>query len=69
MAISSEVIEGTEEIDMLDWMSRLSLELIGQGGLGYSFDPLVEDAKNEYGDALKVILYVFSHNLRNTCHQ
>lgn len=55
VAISSEVIEGTEEIDMLDWMSRLSLELIGQGGLGYSFDPLVEDAKNEYGDALKVI--------------
>ena len=26
-------------------MTRVALELIGQGGLGYSFDPLTEDGK------------------------
>ncbi|EED81963.1 predicted protein [Postia placenta Mad-698-R] len=34
---------------MLKWMGRTALELIGQGGLGYSFDKLVEDGDNEYG--------------------
>lgn len=46
------------EVDVLDWMSRAALELIGQAGLGYSFDPLVEDMKNEFGDALKRLMYV-----------
>ena len=43
---------------MLNWMARTALELIGQGGLGYSFDPLLKDAHNEFGDALKRLLYV-----------
>lgn len=33
---------------MLDWMCRTALELIGQSGLGYSFDPLTEDAEDNY---------------------
>lgn len=37
-------------------MSRTALELVGQGGLGYSFDPLVENAKNNFGEALKAVL-------------
>ena len=40
---------------MLSWMSRASLELIGQGGLGYSFDPLIEDIPNPLGDAIKAL--------------
>lgn len=43
---------------MLEWMSRTALELIGQGGLGYSFDPLVEDIDNSLGDAMKALVYV-----------
>ena len=43
---------------MLQWMSRTALELIGQGGLGYSFDPLVAHAKNEFGEAIKGYMYV-----------
>lgn len=43
---------------MLNWMSRTALELVGQGGLGYSFDPLVEDAKNALGDVIKATLWV-----------
>ncbi|CCL99518.1 uncharacterized protein FIBRA_01536 [Fibroporia radiculosa] len=56
VAIERQVASGPQEIDMLNWMSRTALELIGQGGLGYSFDPLVEDVKNDYGDALKSIV-------------
>ena len=34
-------------------MGRTALELVGQAGLGYSFDPLVEDSTDTYGTALK----------------
>ncbi|PCH36060.1 cytochrome P450 [Wolfiporia cocos MD-104 SS10] len=54
-AIIAEVNESPENIDMLHWATRVSLELIGQGGLGYSFDPLAEDVKNDYGEALKSV--------------
>ena len=37
-------------------MGRTALELIGQGGLGHSFDPLVEHVPNDYGVALKSLL-------------
>ncbi|KAJ3993079.1 cytochrome P450 [Lentinula boryana] len=33
----------TEEIDILSWMGRTSLEIIGQAGLGYSLDPLTDE--------------------------
>ncbi|PPQ65281.1 hypothetical protein CVT26_000241, partial [Gymnopilus dilepis] len=39
-----KVDKGPQEIDVLFWMTRTALELIGQSGLGYSFDPLTEDA-------------------------
>lgn len=44
---------------MLRWFNRTALELIGQGGLGYSFDRLVEDAPNAFGDAMKALLCAF----------
>ncbi|KAL6306606.1 cytochrome P450 monooxygenase [Sparassis latifolia] len=58
IAIASRVANGPGELDILGWMSRTALELIGQGGLGYSFDPLIEDASDEFGDALKTIFPV-----------
>ncbi|PPQ88841.1 hypothetical protein CVT25_010440 [Psilocybe cyanescens] len=42
--LKTQVKGQSKEIDLLDWMSRAALELIGQGGLGYSFDPLTSDA-------------------------
>ena len=57
-AISSRVENGSEEIDVLGWMARAALELIGQGGLGYSFDPLTEDKADEFADSIKAFLYV-----------
>ena len=45
---------------MLVWMSRTALELIGQGGLGHSFDALDEDLPyTEYAIALKELVFVF----------
>ena len=41
------------ELDMLSWMARTALELIGQSGLGYSFDPLTADSPDEFAEAIK----------------
>lgn len=51
---------GQSEIDVLKWTGRTALELIGQGGLGYSFDPLEAETEaiNEYGNAVKLLLCV-----------
>ncbi|KAJ3488906.1 hypothetical protein NLI96_g2507 [Meripilus lineatus] len=53
--IAKQVHSLPGEVDVLNWMGRTALELIGQAGLGYSFDPLIEDTKNKYGDAIKAI--------------
>ncbi len=55
-AIESSVSNGATEINMVNWMGRTALELMGQAGLGYSFDPLVEDSKDSYGTALKLFV-------------
>ncbi|KAK7688291.1 hypothetical protein QCA50_008661 [Cerrena zonata] len=52
-AMKKKLEEGSDEIDILGWMHRCALELVGQGGLGYSFDPLMEERHDEYGAALK----------------
>ena len=59
MAVKSQVRSGSGEVDVLAWMGRAALELIGQGGLGYSFDPLTEDMQDSYGHALKTLQCAF----------
>ncbi len=49
---------------MLEWMGRTALELVGQAGLGYSFDPLVGDAPDEFAAAVKSLQYVDT-----ACHE
>jgi len=50
---------GTTELDMLVWLSRVSLELIGQAGIGVSFDTLSDTSPpNEYMLAAKRLMYV-----------
>lgn len=50
---------GTTELDMPVWLSRVSLELIGQAGIGVSFDTLSETSpRNEYMLAAKQLMYV-----------
>ncbi|KAE9401520.1 cytochrome P450 [Gymnopus androsaceus JB14] len=43
-----------DQIDLLGWMARTALELIGQSGFGYSFDNMVEDVpKHKYSIVMK----------------
>lgn len=60
-AISSRVsahAESTADVDVLGWMSRAALELIGQAGIGHSFDPLIEDVPDSYAEAAKYLACV-----------
>ncbi|KAH9941595.1 cytochrome P450 [Epithele typhae] len=52
-AISSRINEENTEVDMMSWMGRMALELIGQVAFGHSFDPLTEDIADPYTEAVK----------------
>jgi hypothetical protein len=43
---------------MLHWMTRTALELIGQSGLGYSFDTLAENTANPFVKHIKKLGFV-----------
>ncbi|KAE9386988.1 cytochrome P450 [Gymnopus androsaceus JB14] len=46
-----------QEVDILSWMGRTALELVGQAGLGYSFDPLTnEECAHPYSRIIKELL-------------
>jgi len=48
----------TRQIDVLSWMTRTALELVGQSGLGYSFDNLTEDEiPHRYTQSAKQLMY------------
>ncbi|CAL1698257.1 unnamed protein product [Somion occarium] len=55
-AMAEQVKETPKELDVLGWMGRAALETLGQGGLGYSFDPLVRETSDTFGDAVKAFL-------------
>ncbi|KAJ3804415.1 cytochrome P450 [Lentinula aff. lateritia] len=47
----------TQEVDILSWMGRTALELMGQAGLGYSFDPLTDEkSAHPYSQVIKELL-------------
>ncbi|KAF8156244.1 hypothetical protein BJ912DRAFT_812802, partial [Pholiota molesta] len=53
--------DGPQEIEVLLWMTRTALELIGQSGLGYSFDGLTEDSvPHPFGTAAKAFTFPYS---------
>jgi hypothetical protein len=45
---------------MYEWLSRTALELVGQGGMGYSFDSLQDGEVCEYTRVVKDLMYVHS---------
>ncbi|KAF9002247.1 cytochrome P450 [Cyathus striatus] len=50
----TKIKNGAQEIDISVWMTRMALELVGQSGLGYSFDPMIEGAPpHPYSIAVK----------------
>ncbi|RXW23304.1 hypothetical protein EST38_g2537 [Candolleomyces aberdarensis] len=63
----SELAEQTKEngtgkgrrggvLDMSEWISRVSLEMVGRAILGYSFDPLDSRVNNPYTSAIKELI-------------
>ncbi|KAK7038700.1 hypothetical protein VNI00_010584 [Paramarasmius palmivorus] len=66
-SLAKKVQDGPEQVDMLSWLSRTALELVGQSGLGYSFDPLTdEECAHPYPMALKGLLLLVSDVLAVT---
>ncbi|KAF7357255.1 hypothetical protein MSAN_01320700 [Mycena sanguinolenta] len=55
--LASKVIDSPAEIDILHAFKRCALELIGRGGLGYSFDNLKDDNQpvHPYSEAISGI--------------
>jgi cytochrome P450 len=56
--IEKELSEGpSTEIDIVDWASRASLDIIGSAGMGHEFkslsDPSIEDTMKMYGSMVK----------------
>ncbi|KAJ7457798.1 cytochrome P450 [Mycena latifolia] len=52
--LAPQVTGGSQEIEMASIFTRISLELIGRSGLGYSFDALtLNGPKSEYAEAIK----------------
>lgn len=56
--IESEVGDKKQTIDIMTWLTRTALELMGQGGLGVSMDSLGEPAHNPLADSVKMLMYV-----------
>ncbi|KAF8817255.1 cytochrome P450 [Phlegmacium glaucopus] len=54
--IAAQVRSGTKEIEMTPWLSKTALELIGRGGLGYSFNAFNDSAEDQYAHAIKKLL-------------
>ncbi|KAI0764581.1 cytochrome P450 [Trametes elegans] len=53
-AITERVQDAPCNLDVLQWMSRTALEIIGQAGMGHSFDSLTADnATDPFTDAAK----------------
>ena len=56
--IRNHIHNAPKDIDLLHWLHRTALELVGQGGLGYSFDSLSEDVPyTVYTGAMKDLMY------------
>ncbi|KAI0768123.1 cytochrome P450 [Trametes elegans] len=56
-ALDAKIQAGADELDMALWTGRAALEIIGQAGLGYSFDPLVNEKPDDFATALKTVTY------------
>lgn len=56
--IAKQVVDDTHGIDILNWMTRAALELVGQGGLGWSFDTLEKPEVNTLAEYIKAFVWV-----------
>jgi hypothetical protein len=47
----------SKELDIFPWATVAALELVGEAGLGYSFNSFTGE-RNEYNTAIKTIMFV-----------
>ncbi|KAI0054808.1 cytochrome P450, partial [Artomyces pyxidatus] len=53
-SLKAQIADRPQDVDVINWMNRTSLEMIAQGGLGYTFDSLNPNKMgNEFGRAIK----------------
>ncbi|EIM79589.1 cytochrome P450 [Stereum hirsutum FP-91666 SS1] len=57
--LQTKLANGPQEIDVKEWMTRVALEIVGQSGLGYSFETLDETKSNQYAAAVKMLFPAF----------
>ncbi|KAF5327121.1 hypothetical protein D9619_004725 [Psilocybe cf. subviscida] len=63
-SIAKSLANGPREVEMVSWMTRTALELIGQSGLGFSFDSLTDkEPTHRYAKAVKNFVHA-SYKLR-----
>ncbi|KAA1473992.1 cytochrome P450 [Dentipellis sp. KUC8613] len=57
--------DGFLEVDIFDWLSRVSLDMIGQAGFDYSFNALTapDDEPNELYEAVRTMMAFDSFNI------
>lgn len=53
----SENPKGIATIDVLDWLSRMTLDVIGLAGFNYEFNSMSEGETNELAQAFQVLFY------------
>ncbi|KAI0713775.1 cytochrome P450 [Earliella scabrosa] len=58
-AIGERIGEDARVVDIDGWMARTTLEMLGQAGLGYSFDDFQQDSADHFGESLKNFFPVF----------
>ena len=56
VGIEAQIGDQAITVNILDWLSRTALELLGQGGLGYSLDTLEKPIPNVFGDSIREML-------------
>ncbi|KAL1702345.1 cytochrome P450 [Schizophyllum commune] len=55
--LEKQTENGPAEVNMLHWMGRTALELVGRAGLGYSFDTLLpDDPAHPYAVSIKELV-------------
>ena len=57
-AIGERIGDDARVVDIDGWMARTTLEMLGQAGLGYSFDDFQQDSADHFGESLKNFLCV-----------
>jgi hypothetical protein len=55
--IQLEIQDSQQEVNMLNWLSRATIESIGRAGLGYNFNQWNKDKSDEYANLLKQFGY------------